>query len=141
MLGHPDEDEEIQASGEVDVAVCKPTPPDRSSSVQISTRQRLVGAVVKKFSVIQQKVTTGHLDRLAEDVLQQTLKQMERVVKLLKMTTETPKNLVQVPELDHNHRTIPRVIEQYSFHKKKKRVFRNVSSVSILDDETNRLMT
>jgi len=98
-----------------------------------------VSEVIQKNLRISSKLSSGVLQRLSKDTLQFVSKHLTCVDALLRSEQHTPDNLVTTAVMVPTQRSIPRVIEQYKFHRKKPKLFRNSMSVQpFRNNELNR---
>ena len=111
-------------------------PPDPVEPVKNERHERVVSCeeVQKKSTTIQQKITAGVLQTLTPNTLEFVCKHLSCVDNLLQAEVH-PSNLITTAKIVTNQRTIPRVIEQYKFKRKKPKIFRN--SMSIKTFRTN----
>ena len=99
----------------------------------------LISEIQKKNSLINRKITSGMLQSLSTHTLQLVSKHFSCLQNLIKAEKNMPSNVVREAKVVSRQRTIPRVIEQYQFKKKKPKIFRNSMSVnSFRSNELNR---
>ena len=119
---------------EVDSGETVPTLKVVPTSVETTStnrKARFVSRVMDVYHEIKSKFSAGYLPNTEANTLKLILQRLSSVIQLLK-STPAPKNLVTTAITAPPPARIPRVIEQYKFHKKKSRIVRNVTNVRYL---------